>query len=64
MELYKWKPIFPAMHICGCVGPQNGDPVCPCRMPEHNRRKMADQALEFLTKNKPRIRVPAPSRQA
>lgn len=18
--------------MCGCIGPQNGDPVCPCRM--------------------------------
>lgn len=21
------------MRACHCVGPQNGDPVCPCRMP-------------------------------
>ena len=19
-------------HLCFCIGPQNGDPVCPCRM--------------------------------
>lgn len=19
-------------HVCGCVGPQNGQPLCPCRM--------------------------------
>jgi len=19
-------------HACNCVGPQNGDPVCPCQM--------------------------------
>jgi len=23
---------YPLMHPCNCVGPQNGDPVCPCRM--------------------------------
>ena len=20
------------MHSCGCVGPQNGEPFCPCKM--------------------------------
>lgn len=20
------------LHICNCIGPQNGQPVCPCRM--------------------------------
>lgn len=19
-------------HVCGCIGPQNGEPLCPCRM--------------------------------
>lgn len=19
-------------HVCNCIGPQNGDPVCPCMM--------------------------------
>ena len=19
-------------HTCGCIGPQNGEPLCPCRM--------------------------------
>jgi hypothetical protein len=50
----------PAMETraCNCIGPQNGDPVCPCMMPEHNRRKMADWALEvFMGKHKPRHRV-------
>lgn len=23
---------LPTTHACGCIGPQNGDPVCPCRM--------------------------------
>lgn len=21
-------------HVCCCVGPQNGDPLCPCQMRE------------------------------
>lgn len=20
------------VHICGCIGPQNGQPLCPCAM--------------------------------
>jgi hypothetical protein len=31
----------PLMHACNCVGPQDGAPVCPCRMPSlavHNGR--------------------------
>lgn len=62
--LYSYQSPLGDTRICGCVGPQNGDPVCPCRMPEYNRRKMADLALElFMGKRKPRIRVPAISRQ-
>lgn len=51
---------------CNCVGPQNGAPACPCMMPEHNRRKMADMALEILKRQigKPRIRVKAGSSKA
>jgi len=47
---------------CNCIGPQNGDPVCPCQMSEYMRRKMADAALELMMRGKPRIRVPAISR--
>jgi hypothetical protein len=49
---------------CFCIGPQNGDPVCPCMTPEYTRRKLADMALEILMKrrDKPRIRVKAGSR--
>lgn len=51
-------------HSCNCVGPRNGDPVCRCMMPEHNRRKMADWAMEaFMGKHKPRIRVKAGRRE-
>lgn len=47
-----------ACNACNCIGPQNGAPACPCMMPEHNRRKMADLALEILTRRpKPRVRV-------
>lgn len=24
-------------YLCACVGPKNGDPVCPCRMRGRNR---------------------------
>ena len=23
---------YPDVHACYCIGPQNGEPVCPCRM--------------------------------
>lgn len=23
---------YPDVHACCCIGPQNGEPVCPCRM--------------------------------
>lgn len=49
--------------VCGCVGPQNGDPVCPCRMPAHLEREAGRKALELLRQvGKPRVRVPAISR--
>lgn len=48
-------------HACHCIGPKNGDPVCPCQMPEYLRRKRADAALAILERmvTKPRIRVKA-----
>jgi len=36
---------------CNCIGPQNGDPVCPCLMPAHRERERGKQALEFIRKN-------------
>lgn len=31
-----WKDKYPDEHppvtSCGCIGPQNGQPLCPCRM--------------------------------
>lgn len=32
---YKPKYTAPAndsVHLCGCIGPQNGEPLCPCAM--------------------------------
>jgi hypothetical protein len=54
------------VHACNCVGPRNGDPVCPCMMHSYNRRKAGELALEILTRmvNKPRIRVKAGRQQA
>jgi len=26
------SPNFQETHACCCIGPQNGEPVCPCRM--------------------------------
>lgn len=31
---------------CFCVGPQNGDPVCPCQMPAYLQRQAERQAWE------------------
>lgn len=36
---------------CFCVGPQNGDPVCPCRMGAYNHQKLADLALKYCIDN-------------
>lgn len=27
-----YESSFPAASMCGCIGPQNGEPLCPCRM--------------------------------
>ena len=26
------SPLRSAGHLCNCIGPQRGEPVCPCRM--------------------------------
>lgn len=33
---------------CNCIGPQNGDPVCPCAMPAYHERELGKKALEIL----------------
>lgn len=65
-NLPAWAFHAPAseMRVCHCIGPQNGAPACPCMMPEHNRRKHADLALEILKRiGKPRVRVKAGRRE-
>lgn len=55
---------FSEARSCNCVGPRNGDPVCPCRMPAYREREAGRKALEFLRSApaKPRFRVKAGSR--
>ena len=31
---------------CNCVGPQNGEPECPCMMPAYRQRKAEREAWE------------------
>lgn len=38
----------PKTYACNCVGPQNGDPVCPCMMGAHRERELGKRALEIL----------------
>lgn len=33
------------MNACFCVGPQNGEPLCPCRM---SARSAKDRRLDYL----------------
>ena len=48
-------------HACNCIGPQNGNPVCPCMMPSHTRSQLAEKALQILISQsgKPIVRVKA-----
>lgn len=66
IDPYHNIPNFPKGEVraCFCTGPRNGDPVCPCRMAEYNRRKLADLALTALAfRKKLRIRVKAGRRE-
>ncbi len=48
---------------CFCVGPQNGDPVCPCQMPDYRRQKLMEAMTKAYLKEKTkRVRVKAVSR--
>lgn len=52
------------MKQCFCIGPQNGDSVCQCRMPAYREAEAGKMALEWLRKKgrqkrKPRVRVKA-----
>lgn len=57
-----------AVRVCACVGPQNGDPVCPCKMADHLQRQLEREAYELIfardLRRKPRIRVKAISTPA
>ena len=55
------------VHPCNCIGPQRGEPVCPCMMPAYREREAGKQALrrmsELLAHGKPRVRVKAGRRE-
>jgi hypothetical protein len=34
-------------HACFCIGPQNGEPLCPCRM-RHRERERQEMRKEIL----------------
>lgn len=36
------QPVHPFPQSCFCVGPQNGDPECPCRMRARSAFKSND----------------------
>jgi hypothetical protein len=54
------------VRACNCIGPQNGEPRCPCMMGAYREQQAGKSALEFLRKlalhGKPRVRVKAGSR--
>lgn len=31
-SMYKLGKGVPDCHACNCIGPQNGEPLCPCQM--------------------------------
>lgn len=35
----------PQTYACNCIGPQNGDPACPCAMPAYREREAGKRAL-------------------
>lgn len=37
---------------CFCIGPQNGDPVCPCMMPHYRLQKAKDRLWDAVMKQK------------
>lgn len=51
---------------CNCVGPQNGDPVCPCMMGAYREREMHRRSHETLMKilaerdGEPAVLAPSP----
>jgi hypothetical protein len=45
-----------APHACFCIGPQNGEPLCPCMMRGRaiERSKMREEILAEIEANKPK----------
>ena len=41
-----WSAPPQDLHACNCVGPQNGDPVCPCQMAAYSQRQAERAAWE------------------
>jgi len=46
---------YPTMFMCGCLGPKNGEPLCPCRM--RNVFKLEDGWFHIDHDEKKRIRI-------
>ncbi len=44
---------------CNCIGPQRGDPVCPCLMRARVAHDIGLWAAEVSRQTKPRVRVKA-----
>jgi hypothetical protein len=67
-DLYRISAAGHDMRACNCRGPQCGQPVCPCLMPDFLRRQEMErqraqrQESMVLRPAKPRIRVKAKSR--
>lgn len=34
-----FENIFKELNLCGCIGPINGEPYCPCKMAKINKSK-------------------------
>lgn len=50
------------MRACFCIGPQRGDPVCPCLMRDRVQHDLGLWVDEVKRQTKRRVRVKAPSR--
>jgi hypothetical protein len=44
------RDVLDRPHACFCIGPQNGESLCPCRMRQQHRerQKMRQEILEEL----------------
>ncbi len=46
---------------CNCIGPQNGDPACPCAMVGYRERELGKKALEAIGTKCERCGTSAPA---